>query len=138
VVAPLFWRFTSEDSSRTVVFPLWWDFRSEDSRVWSVFPFVWHGSSPEQRWTAVLNVVYISGERAGVPYYSLDVFPFFRYARPAPGDLEWQVLLGLAGYGRRGDRRWADVFWVPVEFGRPAASDTLLTADLIGLGQGRR
>ena len=122
VVAPLFFRFNRPDSTSTVFFPFYWDFIRGDSRTSVFFPFVFRGTSPDRQWTAVLNTVYISGERNGVPYWSFNFFPFFRIGRPAPGDIDWQVLLGLFGYGRRGSRRWLDLFWVPVELDNDAAA----------------
>lgn len=115
VFFPLWWRFQRPGSTHTVAFPLWWDFRSEDSRFQVLFPFFWRNTTRDGQWTAFLNVVYASGERQGVPYWSLDVFPLFHVGRPAPEDVEWNLLLGLAGYGRRGSREWVDVFWVPAE-----------------------
>jgi hypothetical protein len=115
VFAPLFWRFHRPGSTRTVAFPLYWDFQQGDNRTLGLFPFFWQGRTADGRWTAVLNVVHRSGTRQGVPYWSFNLFPLFRVGRPAPGDIDWQFLLGLAGYGRRGSRRWVDLFWVPVE-----------------------
>ena len=117
VVAPLFWRFARPDSTSTVFFPFYWDFTRGDSRTSIFFPFVFRGTSPNRQWTAVLNTVYTTGQRRGVPYWTFNFFPLFRVARPSPNDIEWQILLGLAGYGRRGSRRWVDVFWVPVPVG---------------------
>ncbi len=115
VFFPLFWRFDRPESTNTVVFPFWWDFNRSNRRFSVFFPFVWRQRTENRTWTAVLNVVYASGERHGIPYWSFQFWPLFRVARPSPQDIEWDVLLGLFGYGRRGDRRWIDVFWVPVE-----------------------
>jgi len=132
VVFPIWWRFERPTGTSTVAFPLYWDFaRTRSASRFSVFfPVVWRRSSDERSWTTVLNVVYASGERQGVPYWSFQFWPLFRVARPAPDDIEWDVLLGLAGYGRRGDRRWVDVFWVPVEMGRPADGGAAMTATI--------
>jgi hypothetical protein len=129
VVAPLFWRFASPSSTSTIFFPFYWSFARGDSTTSIFFPLVFRGTSPDRTWTAVLNSVYTSGNHAGVPYWSFNFFPLFRVARPAPGDLEWDILLGLAGYGRRGDRRWADVFWVPVELTPRADEATIAILD---------
>jgi hypothetical protein len=117
VVAPIFWRFARPDSTTTILFPLYWDFTRGDSRTSIFFPFVFRGTSPNRTWTAVLNTVYTSGQRNGVNYWTFNFFPFFSVGRPSPNDIQWQLLLGLFGYGRRGSRRWVDVFWVPVEIG---------------------
>lgn len=127
VVAPLFWRFAAPESTSTIFFPFYWSFARGDSTTSIFFPLVFRGTSPDRTWTAVLNTVYTSGNHGGVPYWSFSFFPFFRVARPAPGDLEWDILLGLTGYGRRGDRRWVDVFWVPVELAPRATEATIAT-----------
>jgi hypothetical protein len=133
VVAPLFWRFARPTSTTTIFVPFYWSFARGDSSTSVFFPFLFRGTSPDRRWTAVLNSVYVSGNRGGVPYWSFNFFPLFRVARPAPGDIEWDILLGMAGYGRRGDRRWVDVFWVPVEVG-PRGDE----AAIAGLDDGDR
>ena len=115
VVFPVWWRFQRPDLTTTIGFPLWFDFQRPNRRFSVFFPFVWRQRTEHRTWTAVLNAVYTSGERSGIPFWSFNFFPFFRIARPSPQDIEWQILLGLAGYGRRGDRRWVDVFWVPIE-----------------------
>jgi hypothetical protein len=123
VVFPVFWRFRRPTSTTNIVAPLWWDFQRSTSRFSVFFPVFWRQSSDARNRTLVLNVFYSSGERQGVPYWSFQFWPLFRVARPAPEDIEWDVLLGLFGYGRRGDRRWIDLFWVPVELGGHGEQD---------------
>jgi len=126
VVFPIFWRFDRPNSTSTVVAPIWWDFQRPNRRFSVFFPFVWRQQTPNRTWTAVMNVVYTSGERHGIPYWSFQFWPLFRLARPSPEDIEWDVLLGLFGYGRRGERHWVDVFWVPVEYrSRADTGDTV-------------
>jgi hypothetical protein len=111
---PLVWRFVSKgevDSSTTIVAPLFWDFKRGTSHTQVLFPLYMHATRPNADHTIVANVYYRRGKGPTAGSYYVNVFPFFDFGRPRPGDVEWNIFGGVIGYSRIGNNRTLKLFF---------------------------
>ncbi|MDF1563105.1 MAG: hypothetical protein P1V51_08680 [Deltaproteobacteria bacterium] len=113
-VVGLYWRGAGPDLAATVVAPFYWDLRFPGSgtRFRALAPIYWSFQGEQEETHILLNIAWSSGVGPKGPSYSFRIVPLFSYQRYHPDHLKWQVLEGLAGYEREGERRRYRAFYV--------------------------
>ncbi|MDI7266816.1 MAG: hypothetical protein QME96_02330 [Myxococcota bacterium] len=118
VVFPFWWSFSDQQDRTTIGFPLWWDFedKAAQTRFFTVFPLVWRSADPDGSFTLAANSIYTTRRNQdGTEGWSFHFLPLFDVGRERPGDIEWSILFGLAGYQRRGSYERIRILWLPFE-----------------------
>jgi hypothetical protein len=110
-VLPLFYLHTGPSEFATSVFPLFWYFHTGSSVTHMLLPLYLRAHRDTADTTVVLNVYFKRGRGADEGSWSFHFFPLFHVGRPHPSDLDWNVLFGLVGYSRVGERRMLKLGW---------------------------
>src|SRR5205823_11044676 len=95
----------------TAVFPLFWYFQRGGSLTHLLAPLYLRAERELSTTTVVLNAYFRKGRGADEGSWSFHFFPLLHVGRPHPGDVEWDVLFGLIGYSRIGERRKLKLAW---------------------------
>jgi len=115
---PLVYIGRDDDSTHTVVAPVFWDFASSKGRTTIGFPVYWRfASAPDDSVTQLAgNTLYMQKRVANGIDWQFHFAPLFSYGE-SPTGYFWNILFGLAGYSRDGDRSQVRALWAPFDFG---------------------
>jgi hypothetical protein len=122
---PILYVGRSEDATHTVVAPVFWDFANSKGRTTVGFPVYWRFADTQDGSVTQVagNTLYMQKRVVNGLDWQFHVLPLFSYGEN-PGGYFWNILFGLAGYTRDGERSTVRAFWFPFEFGGTAAAQT--------------
>lgn len=100
--------------THTILAPFFWDFASPTSRSTIGFPLYWRFTDEKQTTQLIGNVFYSEQKVKHGVDWKINIFPFFSYGETPDGH-SWDVLLGLAGYTRKGSATQVRSLWIPIQ-----------------------
>jgi hypothetical protein len=112
VILPLIYHLGGKVNSTTVVLPLFWDVKRGPSRTSVLFPIAAWWKRSDGKHYLVGNMYYRRGIDTKEGTWWVDVIPLVNFGKPRKGDIEWNILEGLIGYGRQGRNRYLRIFWL--------------------------
>ncbi len=108
---PLIWHFGGTEKSTSLGIPIVWDFKRGENRTTVVAPVFARWRRSTQDHYLVLNFYYRKGIGPEEGSYHANFFPLFDFGRPRKEDVAWNILEGLVGYKRAGQKRTLRIFW---------------------------
>jgi hypothetical protein len=114
-IHPLVYVGREKSSSHTVLAPIFWDFASPKGRTTVGFPVYWRFADTTLGTVTQIagNTLYRERRVSGGTDWQFHLLPVFSYGQ-SPSGYWWNVLFGLAGYDRDGDKSTIKAFWLPI------------------------
>lgn len=114
-IHPIVYVGREKQSSHTVLAPIFWDFASPKGRTTIGFPLYWRfADNADGTITQVAaNTLYREKPARGGKEWEFHLLPVFSYGE-TPGGYWWNLLFGLAGYGKEGATSKIRALWLPI------------------------